>query len=152
EFVVQTSLYDASQGRNAGGNVQAVTRSGGNDFHGNAYYFLRNKALNENEFFLKSVGQPTPVSSRHQFGAAFGGPPGHGRLFFVGSYRGLPETNGPSLNNRLLFPFLPPELRDDKRSAAALQATFGVVPNPVAVTLLNSRLPTGQFAIPSAGT
>ncbi len=53
EFIVQTSLYDASQGRNAGGNVEAVTRSGGNEFHGNAYYFFRNKALNENDFFLK---------------------------------------------------------------------------------------------------
>lgn len=38
EFIVQTSLYDATQGRNAGGNVVAVTRSGGNDWHGNAYY------------------------------------------------------------------------------------------------------------------
>ncbi|HLE61590.1 MAG TPA: carboxypeptidase-like regulatory domain-containing protein, partial [Pyrinomonadaceae bacterium] len=45
EFIVQTSLYDASNGRNAGGNVEAVTRSGGNDFHGNVFYFLRNKAL-----------------------------------------------------------------------------------------------------------
>src|SRR6185436_2130035 len=68
EFIVQTSLYDASQGRNAGGNVEAVTRSGGNDFHGNAYYFFRNKALNANDFFLKSAGQPTPVLTRHQFG------------------------------------------------------------------------------------
>ena len=54
EFIVQTSLYDASQGRNAGGNVEAVTRSGANNFHGNAYYFIRNKALNENDFFLDS--------------------------------------------------------------------------------------------------
>ena len=68
EFIVQTSLYDASQGRNAGGNVEAVTRSGGNKYHGNAYYFFRNKALNENDFFLESAGQPKPVLSRNQFG------------------------------------------------------------------------------------
>ena len=152
EFLVQTSLYDASQGRNAGGNVEAVTRSGGNDFHGNAYYFFRNKALNENDFFLESAGQPTPVLSRHQFGGTLGGPIARDRLFFFGSYQGTRETNGASLNNSLLFPFMPPQLRDDNRTAAALQATFGVTPHPIAVTILNSKLSNGQFAIPSAAT
>ncbi len=152
EFIVQTSLYDASQGRNAGGNVEAVTRSGGNDFHGNAYYFVRNKALNENEFFLESVGQPTPVLSRHQFGGTLGGPIISNRLFFFGSYQGTRETNGASLNNSLLFPVMPPQLRDDNRTVAALQATFGVTPNPVAVTILNRRLADGSFLIPSAAS
>ena len=152
EFIVQTSLYDASQGRNAGGNVEAVTRSGGNQFHGNAYYFGRNKVFNKNEFFLESAGQPKPVLSRHQFGGTFGGPIARDRLFFFGSYQGTRETNGASLNNSLLFPFMPAQLRDDNRSPAALQATFGVVPNPIALTILNSKLPNGQFAIPSAAT
>ena len=152
EFIVQTSLYDASQGRNAGGNVEAVTRSGGNQFHGNAYYFGRNKVFNKNEFFLESAGQPKPVLSRHQFGGTFSGPIARDRLFFFGSYQGTRETNGASLNNSLLFPFMPAQLRDDNRSAAALQATFGVVPNPIAVTILNSKLPNEQFAIPSAAT
>jgi len=152
EFIVQTSLYDASQGRNAGGNVEAVTRSGGNQFHGNVYYFVRNKVFNENEFFLESAGQPKPVLSRHQFGGTFGGPIAKDRLFFFGSYQGTRETNGASLNNSLLFPFMPPQLRDDNRSATALQATFGVVPNPIAVTILTSKLLNGQFAIPSAAT
>jgi outer membrane receptor protein involved in Fe transport len=152
EFIVQTSLYDASQGRNAGGNVEAVTRTGGNDFHGNAYYFTRNKALNANEFFLESTGQPKPVLSRHQFGGTFGGPIRRDRLFFFGSYQGTRETNGASLNNSLLFPVMPPQLRDDNRSAAALQSTFGVTPNPIVVTLLNLKLANGAFAIPSAST
>src|SRR5689334_7269574 len=152
EFIVQTSLYDASQGRNAGGNVEALTRSGGNDFHGNAYYFIRNRALNANEFFLESAGQPKPVLSRQQFGGTFGGPIRRDRLFFFGSYQGTRETNGASLNNSLLFPFIPPQLRDDNRNAAALQATFGVAPNPIAVTILNRKLASGAFAIPSATT
>jgi hypothetical protein len=152
EFIVQTSLYDASQGRNAGGNVEAVTRSGGNDYHGNAYYFIRNKALNENDFFLKSAGQPTPVLTRHQFGATLGGPIMRERMFFFGSYQGTRETNGAALNNSLLFPFIPPLLRDNNRTAVGLQQTFGVAPNPVAVTILNAKLPNGQFAIPSATT
>jgi hypothetical protein len=152
EFIVQTSLYDASQGRNAGGNVEAVTRSGGNEFHGNAYYFFRNKALNENDFFLKLARQPTPVLTRHQFGGTLGGPMVRDRVFFFGSYQGTRETNGASLNNSLLFPFMPPQLRDNNRSAVALQETFAVTPNPVAVTILNAKLPNGQFAIPSATT
>jgi len=74
EFIVQTSLYDASQGRNAGGNVEAITKSGGNAFHGNAYYFLRNKALNTNDFFLNSARRPRPTLNRNQFGGTLGGP------------------------------------------------------------------------------
>ena len=152
EFIVQTSLYDASQGRNAGGNIEAVTKSGGNVYHGNAYYFLRNQAFNENDFFLESAGQPTPVLSRHQYGGTLGGPIKADRIFFFGSYQGTRETNGASLNNSLLFPVMPPQLRDDNRSAAALQGTFGVTPNPVAVTILNQRLAGGSFLIPSAAT
>src|ERR687895_783873 len=82
EFIVQTSLYDASQGRNAGGNVEAVTRSGGNAFHGNAYYFWRNDAFNANDFFLNAAGRPRPELSRHQFGGTLGGPIIKDRLFF----------------------------------------------------------------------
>jgi hypothetical protein len=52
----------------------------------------------------------------------------------------------------LLFPFIPPQLRDNNRSAAALQSTFGVAPNPIAVTILNRKLSSGAFAIPSATT
>src|SRR5689334_13990568 len=74
EFIVQTSLYDATQGRNSGGNVEAVTRSGENNFHGNAYYFLRNNALNANDFFLNAAGRPRPTLKRHQFGGTLGGP------------------------------------------------------------------------------
>ena len=52
EFIVQTSMYDASQGRNAGGVVAAITKSGTNRFHGDAYEFLRNTVLDANNFFL----------------------------------------------------------------------------------------------------
>jgi hypothetical protein len=152
EFIVQTSLYDATQGRNAGGNVEAVTRSGGNEWHGNAYYFIRNKAFNADEFFLKSAGQPNPVLTRHQFGGTLGGPIVRERVFFFGSYQRTKETNGASLNNSLSFPVMPAQLRDNNRTAVALQSTFGVAPNPIAVTILNLKLPNGQFAIPSAAT
>jgi outer membrane receptor protein involved in Fe transport len=155
EFIVQTALYDASQGRNSGGNVEAVTKSGANDFHGNAYYFLRNNALNANDFFLNAAGRPRPVLSRHQFGGTLGGPVIKDRLFFFGSYQGTREQNGASLNNSLMFPIIPPQLRDNNRTAAGLSAAFGVPAasiNPVILNILNARLPSGELAIPSAAT
>jgi outer membrane receptor protein involved in Fe transport len=155
EFIVQTSLYDASQGRNAGGNVEAVTKSGENAFHGNAYYFLRNKALNANDFFLNAAGRARPTLSRNQFGATLGGPIIKDRLFFFGSYQGTREKNGASLNNSLMSPFIPPQLRDDNRTAAGLAAAFGLPAasiNAVTLAVLNAKLPSGQLAIPSAAT
>jgi hypothetical protein len=74
EFIVQTSLYHASQGRSTGGIVAAVTRSGGNTWHGNLYEFLRNDALNANNFFLNRAGVKKPVYRRNQFGGTLGGP------------------------------------------------------------------------------
>lgn len=154
EFIVQTSLYDASNGRNAGGNIEAVTRSGSNDYHGNVYYFLRNKALNANEPFIKARGLAKPVATRNQFGGTLGGRVVRDRVFFFGSYQGTRETNGVSLTNSLTSPAVPAGLRDDNRTAAALAATFGIpIANisPIAVNILNAKLPGGGFAIPSSG-
>jgi len=154
EFIVQTSLYDASNGRNSGGNVEAVTRSGGNEFHGNVFYFLRNKALNANEPFIKARGLERPVLTRNQFGGTIGGPIKRDKAFFFFSYQGTRETNGLSLSNSLSFPAVPAGLRDDNRTTAGLAATFGLAVatiNPVAVNILNARLPSGGFAIPSSG-
>jgi len=154
EFIVQTSLYDASNGRNAGGNVEAVTRSGGNDFHGNVFYFLRNKALNANEPFIKARGLERPILTRNQFGGTLGGRIVRDKAFFFVSYQGTRERNGLSLSNSLTFPSVPAGLRDDNRTAAALATTFGLPVasiSQVAVNILNARLPNGQFAIPSSG-
>jgi hypothetical protein len=155
EFVVQTSLYDASQGRNAGGNVEAVTKSGGREFHGNIYAFIRDDALNANDFFLNSAGRPRPVLTRKQFGGTLGGPVVQDKLFFFTSYQGTRERNGASLNNSLTFPFIPVQLTDNNRTVAGLAAAFGLPAaniSPIAVSILNARLPGGAFAIPSATT
>ncbi len=154
EFIVQTSLYDASNGRNAGGNVEAVTRSGGNDFHGNIFYFLRNKALNANEPFIKARGLERPILTRNQFGGTLGGRIVRDKAFFFFSYQGTRERNGLSLSNSLTFPSVPAGLSDGNRTAAALATTFGVPVasiSQVAVNILNAKLPNGQFAIPSSG-
>ncbi len=152
EFIVQTSLYDASNGRNSGGSIEAVTRSGTNDLHGNAYYFLRNKALNANEPFIKARGLERPVATRNQFGGTLGGPVVKDRVFFFGAYQGTREKNGVSLTNSLTSPAVPLGLTDSNRTAAGILATFGVTPNPVALNILNARLADGSYAIPSSGT
>lgn len=154
EFIVQTSLYDASNGRNAGGNVEAITRSGSNDYHGNIYYFLRDDALNANDTFVKRRGLPRPVLTRNQFGGTLGGHIVRDKVFFFGSYQGTRERNGASLSNSLTFPVVPAGLTDSNRNATALGAAFGVNPlliSPVSIAILNAKLPNGQFAIPSSG-
>jgi len=155
EFVVQTSLYDASNGRNAGGNIEAITRGGSNDFRGNIYYFLRDRKLTANEPFIKGRGLSKPEFRRQQFGGTLGGRIVRDRVFFFGSYQGTRERNGYSLQNSLTSPNVPLGLTDNNRTAAGLAAAFGIT-NPatissVSLAILNARLPNGQFAIPSSG-
>ena len=73
EFKVQTSLYDASQGRNGGGNVNAILKSGTRNFHGDVYEFFRNDVLNANEYFLNRAGSVPPSVKQNIFGAASAG-------------------------------------------------------------------------------
>src|SRR5260221_14432921 len=73
EFKVQTSLYDATFGRSGGGNIQAVTKSGGHDFHGGAYGYFRNDKLNANNPDLIASGVAQPIPKRNVFGGFFGG-------------------------------------------------------------------------------
>lgn len=155
EFIVQTSTYDATTGRNAGGNVEAVTKSGTNDFHGNVYEFFRNEKLNANDFFLNTAGRPRPIFRRNQFGGTLGGPIIREKFFFFGSYQGTRERNGASLNNSLTFPIIDPRLTDNNRTAAGLATAFGLTAaqiSPVSLALLQARLANGQFVIPSAAT
>ena len=74
EFKVQTNLYSADQGRNPGGQVNVVTKSGGNTVHGTGYGFLRDDTFDANNFFSNRAGQPKPPFKQHQFGGAIGGP------------------------------------------------------------------------------
>ncbi len=74
EFKVQNSLYDAQYGRGGGANVDIETRSGTAQFHGNAYYFGRNEALDANNFFANATGVPRGEFRRSQPGGTLGGP------------------------------------------------------------------------------
>ncbi|MEG9434813.1 TonB-dependent receptor [Edaphobacter sp. HDX4] len=87
EFQIFTSSPSAEYGRNSGGIFIAVTRSGTNQFHGTAYDYFRNTALNARNYFTR---YPTrkPSLIQNQFGGTFGGPVIHDKLFVFGSYQG----------------------------------------------------------------
>src|SRR5713226_976631 len=105
EFAVLTHNYSAEFGHSAGGVVNAVTRSGTNQFHGSLYEFLRNSDLDARDFF-----QPGAIAPfrRNQFGGAIGGPVKKEKIFFFGNYEGFRQvldipttTNVPNAQARL---------------------------------------------------
>ncbi len=171
EFNVQTANFDAAFGRGSGANVDLVSKTGSNHFHGSSWEFLRNNIFNANDFFVKQAAQPRPALKQNQFGASIGGPIVSNRTFFFGHYQGRLETNGLGSRQSALLPMLTAD-----RSAATLGAQFcpaghldagapsagylthaggtqlacdGSNLNPVALAILNAKLPSGQFAIPS---
>jgi hypothetical protein len=150
EFKVQTSLYDATFGRAGGGNIQIVTRSGTNDFHGVAYEYFGNDALNANNPFLKAAGARRPVLKRNIFGVTTGGPIRKNKSFFFFSYQGTSERNGASRLNSISSNVLVAAGLTNDRSEPTLRATFGVPAiNSTSLALLNARSATGAFLIPT---
>jgi hypothetical protein len=87
EFQILTSSPSAEYGRNSGGVFIAVTRSGTNQFHGTAYDYLRNTALNARNYFTRPPSQK-PTLIQNQFGGTLGGPILHNKLFGFFSYQG----------------------------------------------------------------
>src|SRR5262245_2471709 len=94
EFKIQTNAYSAEFGRSSGAVVNATIKSGTNNIHGAAYEFLRNDALDANNFFSNALSAPKPVRKRNQFGAAVGGPLIKNRTFWFGDYEGLRDREG----------------------------------------------------------
>lgn len=88
EFKIQTNLYSAEQGRNPGGQIDVVTKSGTNELHGAVYEFLRNSALDAKNFFDKPADKIPPFK-QNQFGFAVGGPVRRNQTFFFGDYDGF---------------------------------------------------------------
>jgi hypothetical protein len=165
QFIVQTSLYDATQGRNTGGNVALVTKSGTDKLHGSAFEFFRNDAFNANDYFLKQQKQPRPELKKNQYGITLGGPLAKDKTFFFLSYQGQREINGTDPISSLSYLNIPSGLTNDRSTttlttyANALgtpsyySALFGGWPtiiDPTALKLLQAKLPNGQYAIPSA--
>jgi len=153
EFKVQTSLYDASQGRNGGGNINAILKSGTNALHGDVYEFFRNTVFDANEYFLKQTGSPRPVIQQNIFGGSLGGPVSpDGKLgFFFVNYQGTRQRSGDSPGT-LISTFIPYVPLSDRGAGNAdnLAADFGVASaDPVAVNLLAFQ--SDQFGAPANG-
>lgn len=94
EFRLQTRTYSTEFGTSAGAVVNATTKSGTNQFHGDAWEFARNSALDANSWLNKHSANILPKGqfSQNQFGGTFGGPIKHDRTFFFGDYQGLRST------------------------------------------------------------
>jgi hypothetical protein len=132
EFKVQTSTYDASYGRNPGANVNIVTKSGTNQFHGSLFEFFRNDKLNANSFFYNRDNPASrttkQVLKQNQFGGTAGGPIKKDKLFFFGSYQGTRQRNGIAPGGST-SPILPPIPGGD-RSAPGFRAALGAAMCP----------------------
>ncbi len=103
EFKVQTSNYSAQFSHAGSGIVNLILKSGTNQLHGDVYEFLRNSALDANDFFSNSRGINLPTFQRSQFGFTLGGPVvlpklynGHDKTFFFGSFEGLRQGSASS--------------------------------------------------------
>jgi hypothetical protein len=157
EFKVSTSLYDATQGRNGGGNINAILKSGTSGFHGDLWEYFRNSKLDAGDYFIGPF-----VLKQNIFGGDFGGPVSpKGRLgYFYVNYQGTRQRSGDSLGTYISnapVPVLP-----QNRSCANLVSAFfptGVPSyantavdcglDPVVFNLLN--VPGSQFGSGTGG-
>jgi hypothetical protein len=151
EFSVLTSNYSAEYGRTTGGVVNAITKSGTNSFHGDAYEFLRNSTLDARNYF---DGATIPEFRRNQFGGSFGAPIWKNHTFFFGDYEGLRQNLGitqvvrvpsPALRNGILCSIPQPGV------CSTHQVTGAFKPDP-ATGIDKAVLPfLGLWGLPNAG-
>jgi hypothetical protein len=90
EFRILTSDFDAEYGEFTGGQINVVTKSGTNQFHGGAFEFLRNTDLDARNFFSPARG----AFDQNQFGGTLGGPMRKNKIFFFADYQGTRLTQG----------------------------------------------------------
>jgi hypothetical protein len=148
EFRILTNNFDAEYGEFSGGQINVVTKSGANAFHGDAFEFLRNTDLDARNYFSPTRG----AFDQNQFGGTFGGPIRKNRIFFFADYQGTRATQGvdtgqipvPSLQDRM------GNLSDLASSFVTTDAEGNTVPTTVSGTswagVLSDRLGYGVFA------
>lgn len=136
EFSILTTDYSTEYGRSSGGVVNATTKSGTNLFHGTAYEFLRNSALDSANYFDITK----PPFRRNQFGASLGGPIKKDKLFFFANYEGLRQVLNLSQNS-----FVP-----SLNARSGILSTGVVTVDPQAARFLNAFYPLPNAPGPSA--
>jgi hypothetical protein len=138
EFRLLTSNYTAEYGRNGGGIISVVTKSGTNQIHGSVFEFFRNRVLDANDFFNIQQGIPRLDLKRNQFGATLGGPIVKDKIFFFLAYQGQRQVKAEPDNDSPVF--TPLEVQGnfsqsvnggpDPNVAAFLQSNPFFQPNP----------------------
>lgn len=123
EFQVNTNAYSAEYGRAGGAVINVVTKSGTNDYHGNAFIFFRDRSLNAEEPFAKAAGRLKPRNRFYQFGTTFSGPVTKDRTFFFFNYDGQRNSEP----NPVLLPpnFLVPPDPASQQALSQLAPSFG---------------------------
>jgi Carboxypeptidase regulatory-like domain len=97
EFRLITNSFDAEYGKFSGAVMNAITKSGTNGFHGDVFEFLRNDAMDAQNYFFS--GQPKTELRRHQFGFTAGGPFWKSKLFWFTDYQGTKQVQGAEVSN-----------------------------------------------------
>lgn len=100
EFRIITNNFDAEYGNYSGGQVNVVTKSGTNGFHGSGFEFLRNTSFDAKNYF-SLPGDPTPVYRQNQFGGTFGGPLVKNKTFFFVDYQATRQTRASLINTQM---------------------------------------------------
>ena len=108
EFQVTSTGFEAEFGQAGGGMVNTVTKSGTNQLHGDAYYYVLDSAFNANDSINNSSGIAKPHNRRQQFGGTLGGPIKRDRLFFLGNYEGQVRNEPLTVNDIPALVGLPP--------------------------------------------
>ena len=140
EFTVLTNTYSAEYGRAAGGVFNIATRFGANQFHGSAFEYHRNSALDARNFFDPATKPPL---KRNQFGFAVGGPVVQNKLFFFGTYEGFRERLG--ITDTQFVPSL--AARRGAFLPAGATISPAVLPYLTLIPLPTIDNPTGEKAI-----
>ena len=151
QFKVSTSLYDATQGRNGGGNINATLKTGTSQYHGDVWEYFRNTKLDANDFFLNAAKLPRPVIQQNIFGGDFGGKvdPSAKLGYFYVNYQGTRQRSGASAGTFIntSIPYVP---LADRQSATQLATDCGVPSvDPVAFKILNAK--SNQFGAGAGG-
>ena len=131
EFRIQTSTFAPEYGRTPGGQVSVVTKSGTNLFHGTAFEYFRNDALDANNWFADNQGLKKPELRQNDFGGVLGGPFKKDKLFFFGSYEGL-RVRQPKVADTYV-----PTLATIQSAPAAVQPLLNAFPKPNGLNLGN---------------
>jgi hypothetical protein len=134
EFRIVTNNFDAEYGNYAGGQINVITKSGGNKFHGSAFEFLRNRSFDARNYFSSARDD----HKQNEFGGTFGGPIVHDKLFFFADYQGNRVIIGQSGSTGT---FVVPTVAERNGDFSALAATMtGTVQGPVWAQDLSNTL------------